>query len=228
MRPHKQGLSYFPHDTDACNDNKIQSLMALYGTDGYTFYFILLEKVFRTENGRITLGSDAIIAGIAKTIGITIDRFKMILATAIEVGCFAKDIYEQERIITSNGIEKRITSVNNLRQKERERKDKYKHINIKNKDKRKGKTSDVKRAEGVRKTSLPLGTPTSDDDFIQALKKNIAYMGINIEKELAKMDAWFLTPNGRGRKKTKKFILAWLNKIDVPMKPEPEQLRVVL
>ena len=96
MRPHKQGLSYFPHDTDAVNDDKIQSLMALHGTNGYAFYFILLEKVFQVENGRLIMDNDAIIAGYAKTIGVKIGVFKAILNTALDIGCFDKDIYEKE------------------------------------------------------------------------------------------------------------------------------------
>ena len=51
--------------------------------------------------------------------------------------------------------------------------------------------------------------------FLTKLKENSAYKGIDIDKELSKMDAWFLTPKGRGRKKTKAFIVNWLNKIDV-------------
>lgn len=51
--------------------------------------------------------------------------------------------------------------------------------------------------------------------FINKLRENPAYKKIDIDKELAKMDAWFLTPKGKGRKKTKAFIVNWLNKIDV-------------
>ena len=122
-RPRKQGLTYFPHDTDACNDEKIHALMALYGAEGYAFYFILLEKVFRTENGRITCGNNiAIKAGLARSICIPLEKFDVILATALEVGAFNKEAYDKEGVLTSNGIEKRIISVNDLRYKERERK----------------------------------------------------------------------------------------------------------
>lgn len=55
---------------------------------------------------------------------------------------------------------------------------------------------------------------TDDEFFVEALKKSPAYEGINIEKELLKMDMWLLTPNGKGRKKTHKFILSWLNRAE--------------
>lgn len=52
-------------------------------------------------------------------------------------------------------------------------------------------------------------------DFLTFLKTNIAYSHINIEIELAKMDAWLSAHPGR--QKTKKFIINWLNKIEKPI-----------
>lgn len=57
-------------------------------------------------------------------------------------------------------------------------------------------------------------------DFIEGLKNNPAYKSIDIERELAKMDAWLQTPKGKRRQKTKGFVLSWLNRIDQPMKAE--------
>lgn len=57
----------------------------------------------------------------------------------------------------------------------------------------------------------------TDDEFLEELRKNPAYSHVNFPVELGKMDAWFLTPKGHGRKKTRQFILNWLNKIDAPM-----------
>lgn len=66
----------------------------------------------------------------------------------------------------------------------------------------------------------------SDSEFIQSLKTNPAYKGIDIDRELGKMDAWLLTSKGKGRQKTRRFILTWLNRIDKPVvtqpKPEPK------
>ena len=66
-----------------------------------------------------------------------------------------------------------------------------------------------------------------DEEFLQVLKENPAYKGVDIDKELGKMDAWLLTPKGMGRKKTRKFIVNWLNKTDpiVNLK-KPSKVRV--
>ena len=62
----------------------------------------------------------------------------------------------------------------------------------------------------------------TEAQFIIRLKENPAYQAINIDRELAKMDAWLSTPAGRGRKKTRRFIVNWLNRIDVPVGQGPK------
>ncbi len=57
----------------------------------------------------------------------------------------------------------------------------------------------------------------SDDDFILKLKILPCYQGIDIDMELSKMDAWLLLPKAKGREKTRRFIVNWLNKIDKPI-----------
>lgn len=68
----------------------------------------------------------------------------------------------------------------------------------------------------------PSSTSASkDEEFISALKANPAYKGIDIDRELAKMDAWLMTHPRR--KKTKRFIVNWLNKIDTPVEIAPQE-----
>jgi hypothetical protein len=66
-----------------------------------------------------------------------------------------------------------------------------------------------RREEKIREEKI---APT---DFIPSLKANPAYQHINVDMELAKMDAW-LSAN-KGRQKTKRFIVNWLNKIEKPI-----------
>jgi len=55
----------------------------------------------------------------------------------------------------------------------------------------------------------------SDIEFIKSLKSSPAYKGIDIDRELSKMDVWIT--NNPGRQKTRKFVTNWLNKIDAPL-----------
>ena len=79
---------------------------------------------------------------------------------------------------------------------------------------RKDKDKD-KDKEGVVKGKSP---------FLETLKTNIAYKHINLEVELAKMDAWLKLPRNKGRKKTERFVLAWLNRIEatIPAQSKPK------
>lgn len=73
---------------------------------------------------------------------------------------------------------------------------------------------EIRKEENIIKNSQ--SSPTlSDADFIAVLKNNPAYKNIDIETELHKMDVWLLTPKARGRKRTRKFIVNWLNRVDV-------------
>lgn len=69
---------------------------------------------------------------------------------------------------------------------------------------------------GKKQTAGAAPHPTNGN-FIAALKANQAYAGIDIDRELGRMDAWLSTPAGRSRKKTRRFIVNWLNRIDQPM-----------
>lgn len=53
----------------------------------------------------------------------------------------------------------------------------------------------------------------TDEEFLNSLKEKFTW--VDFEMEMAKMDAWLLAKPGR--KKTRRFIVSWLNKIERPM-----------
>jgi uncharacterized protein YdaU (DUF1376 family) len=72
--------------------------------------------------------------------------------------------------------------------------------------------------EPVKKTVAVKPQPTpklSDEEWLESLKPN--YPHIDIEQESRKMDAWLSTR--RGKQKTRRFVVNWLNRIDAPMQP---------
>lgn len=62
----------------------------------------------------------------------------------------------------------------------------------------------------------------SAEDFIESLRGNPAYLGINLDAELAKMKVWLSTV-GKKRRLTKRFMVNWLNKAEptLPLSSEP-------
>ena len=88
-----------------------------------------------------------------------------------------------------------------------------------------------KRGEERRRESSPILSPpqpsraSSDSKFIEEVKNNPAYKGIDVEQELHKMDVWLASKAGHGRKKTQRFVLGWLNRIDVALPTGKSQAR---
>jgi hypothetical protein len=123
-RPRMEGMTYFPHDVDASGDEKLEALRALYKNDGYAFYFIILERVYRTQEAELDISNPAILAALIKRIGVDDDLFYRILDTSFEIGCFDKEAYDSRKILTSNGIKKRADEVKNMRVRWRKQKNK--------------------------------------------------------------------------------------------------------
>lgn len=119
-RPRKEGLDYFSHDTDALNDEKIEALRLLYGNDGYAFYFILLERIYRTRDAELDVSDAETMQILAKKVAVTDEKFNRMLDTSLKQGCFDTEAYEKRKVLTSNGIKKRTEFVVGKRVKSRE------------------------------------------------------------------------------------------------------------
>jgi DnaD/phage-associated family protein len=122
-RPRKEGMDYFPHDTDAANDEKIEALRSLFGNDGYAFYFILLERIYRTNEAELDISKPILLAPIASKIGVGKEVFAEMLEASFEVGLFDKEEYEKRKVITSSGIKSRFSEVNSMRKRWRKSKE---------------------------------------------------------------------------------------------------------
>lgn len=133
-RPRKDGMDYFPHDTDAVNDEKIEAMRAMHGNDGYAFYFILLERIYRAENAELDISKQSVRLALAAKVGITWELFNSMIETAIDIELFDRGCYEGFRVLTSEGIKKRHEDVKQLRERWR---------------KKKGKPSEIDTLDGV-------------------------------------------------------------------------------
>ena len=60
----------------------------------------------------------------------------------------------------------------------------------------------------------------TDEEWMERLKNAPAYSHVDFTAELSKMDMWLF--DHPGRKKTRKFILNWINKIDKPIATQPQ------
>lgn len=120
-RPRKEGMDYFPHDTDAVNDTKIEALRMLYGNDGYAFYFILLELIYRQPNFELDVSDAETLQILAKKVEVSPEKFSNMMQTAIKRECFDPVAYHERSVLTSEGVKKRSKVVVDKREKMRQK-----------------------------------------------------------------------------------------------------------
>ena len=119
-RPIKEGLDYFPHDTDAFTDEKIEILRYKHGAMGYMFYFFHLERIYRSPNSELDISDAETRQILARKLSVTEEEYNQILSTCIKYNCFNSLLYADKMILTSNGIKKRASQVIEKRNKMRE------------------------------------------------------------------------------------------------------------
>ncbi len=65
------------------------------------------------------------------------------------------------------------------------------------------------KAEQKKKQGKPAA---SKPDFLESLRTNPAYSKLDLDEQFGRMDAWLIAHPGR--KKTPRFVLNWLNKVE--------------
>lgn len=122
-RPRKTGLDYFPHDVDSSTDDKIESLEAIHGVEGYAFYFKILERVYRAGgfwrvSGTVSAAETPQIF-CRKRMQWAAETWRKqwddMLGTCLRYDLFDQDAYERTGCITSNGIQARVKEVRRKR-----------------------------------------------------------------------------------------------------------------
>lgn len=122
-RPRKEGMDYFPHDVDAAQDEKIEAMRTMFGNDGYAFYFICLERIYRSDHGELDVSKKLYTMTLANKVMVQHERLEQMMQAAVEFGLFDKDVFYGRGVLTSNGIKKRSVQINGLRDKWRKNKD---------------------------------------------------------------------------------------------------------
>jgi hypothetical protein len=121
-RPRKEGMDYFPHDVDASQDEKIEAMRTMFGNDGYAFYFIALERIYRSGLGELDVSNRLFTLTLANKVMVSEEILNQMIEASTDFGLFDKDEYIARKVLTSNGIQKRSVQINGLRDKWRGKK----------------------------------------------------------------------------------------------------------
>jgi hypothetical protein len=189
---------YFPHDFHARHDPKLERLRMTIGCEGVGIYWCLVEMLYE-EGGSLPIQDIEI---YSKALNCKPDT---LLKTLREYNLFV----ENKTHFWSPTLLKRLKHITLKREKARAS---AKLSHSANAERTLSERSAIKESK-VSKESKVL---VSDADFISSLKTNLAYKHINVETELARMDVWIIAHPGR--KKTRRFVVGWLNKVEAPLK----------
>lgn len=109
-RPKKDGLDYFPMDTDIFSDEKVRILKARYGADGIALYLYVLCRIYR--NGFYVRYDDDFDCVAAEELHMSVAKVQQIMTYLFSRSLLTKvtkvsKLVIPVTIITSHGIQRR-------------------------------------------------------------------------------------------------------------------------
>lgn len=113
-RPRKDGLDYFPVDVNILNDIKTKKLIRSYGTQTVAILIYLLSAIYR-DNGYYLQYDDDLKFIIADEFDFEESFVENVISKMVEVDFFNKEMFEQHKILTSEGIQKRFIKASERR-----------------------------------------------------------------------------------------------------------------
>lgn len=115
-RPQKAGLDYFPLDTDADSDEKVQAMIYLHGSDGWAFYTRLLMRIYKTSTGELDISDAETRQILSRNLGFSVRNFDKMLQTALKKKLFDPELFDKTGRLSSAGVKKRLEVVVNKRE----------------------------------------------------------------------------------------------------------------
>jgi len=114
-RPRKQGLDYFPLDVDIDQDDKIQLVEAVHGPVGFAIVIKLLMRIYK--DGYYSKWTETEQLLFSKRVNVDINLINACINDCIKWGFFEKEMFENQAVLTSHGIQKRFLEAVGRRQK---------------------------------------------------------------------------------------------------------------
>ena len=115
-RPLKQGLDYFPLDTDFLSDRKVRKIINACGPNSVTILICLLCNIYKDKGYYIPWDNDLPFV-VADSVGTTEGAVIEVVKKAIQVDFFNEELFNKHNILTSNGIQRRFKSAVSRREK---------------------------------------------------------------------------------------------------------------
>lgn len=104
-RPQKIGLDYFPLDVNIDQDDKIALIEAQHGIIGFGVVIKLFMKIY--SNGYYYTWTEKEMLLFKKKVNVDINLVNEIINDCAKWGLFDKNLFEQHKVLTSKGIQRR-------------------------------------------------------------------------------------------------------------------------
>lgn len=186
-RPKKNGMDYFPHDTDARNDLKLRKLRAVYGNDGYAFYFIMLENIYKTREYELDVSDAETRLILAEETRISEEKFSDMLNKCLDLELFSRELYDSNQILTSEAIKTRTEPVELKRKRNKEYfSDRNSTKNIVSATETMAESTQSRVEESrVEKSKVEYSKPSDDEQSIIDILKAINNYSVDINSDVA-------------------------------------------
>jgi hypothetical protein len=112
-RPTKEGLEYFPLDTDIDQDEKVIVVVAKFGMKGFGVIVRLMMEIYK--NGYYYHWSEKEQYIFSMKVGEPVEYVNEVVQECMKWGFFHQEIYEANDILTSKGFQKRFMLAANRR-----------------------------------------------------------------------------------------------------------------
>lgn len=198
-------MKWFKHHTDSLDDPFIVALMDKFGHTGYVAWFGLIEIIAK-ENGNEVTGKLSVSPIYLRR------KLRTSLAKLQQVFDFCQTSARLSVTFCPERWDFHFPKIAEI-------KDNYTK-DLQGAGKKPSNHKEVEKEEEKekkkRKKKAPPPSQMSDEEWLEYVKANPAYAGLDIKHVKAKMEVWCKT---NGKKPTRRRLLNWLNREDKPMKP---------
>ena len=111
-RPEKTKLDFFPVDCDFFSDRKIKRFAREYKAEAIGLYVTALIRIY-SDQGYYTVADEDFFIDIANDVNVPEEHVKEVLEYAVSLGLFDAELYKNEGVFTSKGIQSRYQNIIN-------------------------------------------------------------------------------------------------------------------
>jgi len=113
MRPKKKGLDYFPLEVRFYRSRRVRALSARHGINALTVWSVLLCRIY--EEGYYIKFDDLELSVVSADINLPEAELLQIVESAVQLGLFDSECYEQHKVLTSKSIQEQYSLCTNRR-----------------------------------------------------------------------------------------------------------------